>query len=113
MHLTQLNSSSYERKPARYVGGEIRNYNDSSNVHVAVAFEGQTVKNPLALLVANEILGSNSLFNLDGRKNGLLQRNVLNKHVFINDAQSMHESYSDSGLFGLKLAGSASHVFVV
>ena len=60
MHLTQLNSSSYERNPAQYVGGEVRNYNDSSNVHVAVAFEGQNYKNSLALLVANEILGSNS-----------------------------------------------------
>jgi hypothetical protein len=30
--------------------------------------------------------------------------------VFVNNVQAFSDSYSDSGLFGLKLAGSAAHV---
>ena len=59
MHLTQLNSSSYQRTPANYTGGEIRNYNDSNVVHVAFAFEGMGYgKNWPSLAVANELLSS-------------------------------------------------------
>ena len=32
--------------------------------------------------------------------------------MFVNDAQSFYEPYSDSGLFGVKVAGSASHVHI-
>lgn len=34
----------------------------------------------------------------------------MGKNVFINDAQSFSANFSDSGLFGIKLAGSASHI---
>lgn len=34
----------------------------------------------------------------------------MDKNVFINDVQPFSASFSDSGIFGLKLAGSASHV---
>jgi len=40
---------------------------------------------------------------------GRLQKNILNKHVFIDGAQALSSYYSDTGLFGLKLSGSASH----
>lgn len=68
-----------------------------------LAFEGATYKQSLPLLVAEEILGN-------GRKIGRLQRNILNKHVFIDGAQALNVNYSDTGLFGIKLSGSASHV---
>lgn len=48
--------------------------------------------------------------NLDGGKSIFAQKNILDKNVFINDVQPFSASFSDSGLFGLKLAGSASHV---
>jgi hypothetical protein len=50
------------------------------------------------------------ILNLDGGKSAFTRRNVLDKNVFINDVQAFSTSYSDSGLFGLKIAGSASHV---
>ena len=34
----------------------------------------------------------------------------MDKSVFINDVQPFSTSFSDSGLFGLKLAGLVSHV---
>ena len=47
---------------------------------------------------------------LDEGKSTYTRGNILDKNVFINDVQPFSTSFSDSGLFGLKLAGSASHV---
>ena len=54
-------------------------------------------------MIAAEILGND-------RKMGRLQQNVLNKHVFVDGAQALNVNYSDTGLFGIKLSGSSSHV---
>lgn len=101
MHLTQLGTNKPEREAANYTGGEVRNYSDTNNFHLALAFEGATHANSIPLLIANEILS---------RKAGWIQDKVLAQNVFINDAQSFSASFSDSGLFGIKLAGAASHV---
>lgn len=81
----------------------MRNLTEANNIHIVLAFEGSNHHHSLPLLLAEEILGN-------GRKLGRIQRNVLNKHVFIDGAQTINSNFSDSGLFGLKLSGSASHV---
>jgi hypothetical protein len=48
--------------------------------------------------------------NVDEGKSTYTKKNILDKNVFVDDVQSFSKSFSDSGLFGLKLAGSASHV---
>lgn len=98
-----LNSSTFEREPATYVGGEVRNLVEANNIHVVLAFEGANYKSSVPLLLAEEILGN-------GRRMGRLQQNVLNKHVFIDGAQALNVNYSDTGLFGIKLSGASSHV---
>lgn len=50
--------------------------------------------------------------NSDEGKSAYTRKNILDKHVYINDVQPFSSSFSDSGLFGIKLAGSASHVVV-
>jgi len=52
-------------------------------------------------------------FNLDEGKTNYTKRNILNKNVFVDDLQSFSASFSDSGLFGVKLAGSAAHVSIL
>jgi hypothetical protein len=52
------------------------------------------------------------LNNLDEGKSSYTKKNILDKNVFVDDVQSFSKSFSDSGLFGLKLAGSVSHVFL-
>ena len=41
---------------------------------------------------------------------GHIQQNILNKHVFVDNAQTLNANYTDTGLFGIKISGSASHV---
>ena len=98
-----LNAGSYEREGAQYTGGEVRNLTEANNVHLVLAFEGANYKSSLPLLIASEVLGN-------GRKMGRLQQSILNQHVFIDGAQALNVSYSDTGLFGIKLSGSAAHV---
>jgi processing peptidase subunit beta len=100
---TILNNTQSERQSAKYIGGEVRNLTEASNIHIVLAFEGAVYKQSLPLLIAEEVLGN-------GRKIGRLQRNILNKHVYIDGAQALNVNYSDTGLFGIKLSGSAAHV---
>ena len=98
-----LNDAARDRDAAKYVGGQVRNLTEASNIHVVLAFEGASYRNSIPLLVASQILGN-------GRKMGKLQQNILNKHVFVDGAQAINVNYSDTGLFGIKLSGSAAHV---
>lgn len=102
MFSTQLSTKGRDRSQAQYVGGEVRNLTESSNVHIAIAFEGASHRNSLPLAIAETILGNN-------RRVGRIQKNILDKHAFVENVQSFSANYSDSGLFGLKIAGSAAH----
>jgi len=102
MFSTQLSNKGRDRAQAQYKGGEIRNLTESSNVHIALAFEGANHRNSLPLTIAQTILGNN-------RKAGRLQRNILDKHAFVDNVQAFSANYSDSGLFGVKISGSAAH----
>jgi processing peptidase subunit beta len=101
--LTILPNKQAEREAAKYVGGEVRNLTEANNIHIVLAFEGANHSNSLPLLLAEELLGN-------GRKLGRIQKNILNKHVFIDGAQTLNSNFADTGLFGLKLSGSAAHV---
>jgi predicted Zn-dependent peptidase len=59
MFSTQLSTKGRDRSQAQYVGGEVRNLTESSNVHIAIAFEGASHRNSLPLAIAETILGSN------------------------------------------------------
>jgi hypothetical protein len=75
-----------------------------NNIHSVLAFEGATHQNGLPLLLAEEVLGA-------GRRLGRIHRNILNKHVFVDGVQTLNSTFSDTGLFGIKLSGSSAHVF--
>lgn len=100
---TVLPSKSSERETAKYVGGEVRNLTEANNIHIVLAFEGANHRTSLPLLLAEEILGA-------GRRLGRLQKNILNKHVYVDNAQTINTHFAETGLFGLKLSGSAAHV---
>ena len=62
MFSTELSSKSKDRSSAQYVGGEVRDLSESSNIHIALAFEGANRQNGLALSIAQTMLGSNIFY---------------------------------------------------
>jgi len=46
------NNSTYEREPAKYQGGEVRNLTEANNINLVLAFEGSNFFNALPLLLA-------------------------------------------------------------
>jgi processing peptidase subunit beta len=100
---TVLPSKSSERETAKYVGGEVRNLTEANNIHIVLAFEGANHRTSLPLLLAEEVLGAS-------RRLGRLQKNILNKHVFVDNVQTINSHFAETGLFGIKLSGSAAHV---
>lgn len=73
----------------------------ANNLNLVLAFEGATHKNSMALKIAEEVLG-------EGRKTGRVHKNLLSKNVFLDNVQTINTNYNDTGLFGIKVAGSAS-----
>ena len=63
MFSTQLSTKGRERNQSQYVGGEIRNLTESSNIHIALAFEGANHQNAIPLAIAQTILGSKLIFD--------------------------------------------------
>jgi hypothetical protein len=49
---TILSSKSTQREKAVYLGGEVRNLTEASNIHLVLAFEGATHQNALPFLLA-------------------------------------------------------------
>ncbi len=57
-----------------------------------------------------KFLDVKNIKNSDEGKSQYTRKNILDKNVFLNDVQPFSASFSDSGLFGFKLGGSASNV---
>ena len=83
----------------------MRNLQQANNLNLVVAFEGANHQNALALKLAEEVIGA-------GRRTGRAHKNLLSKNVFLDNVQTINDNYSDTGLFGIKVAGSASYVIV-
>lgn len=49
----------------------------------------------------------NAILGLQGTSNSRLQRNILAKHSFADTAESVNFNFSDAGLLGVKVTGSA------
>ncbi|EGR30646.1 processing peptidase, putative [Ichthyophthirius multifiliis] len=90
--------SQHVREKSEYQGGEVRNLTEESQTVLALLFQSANWK-------------SNNLFAFNLAKvllqNLRLRKNVLNKHSFVDNAESLNFHFTDSGLFGLKLQGSS------
>jgi len=76
---SSTNSNRKWREQTVYQGGELRIPNDSGSMHAAFAFEGLSFKDSIPLLLARKILGQN-------RQRGRLQKNIMAKNPFIDNA---------------------------
>ena len=103
-------SERKSRDLAVYQGGEVKVPNDSGVFHAVLAFEGLDFKNSAPLLLARKILGRTWRSISENRQRGRIQKNIIAKNPYVVSAEPFKHSFSDSGLFGVKVSGSVAHV---
>lgn len=99
-------SETSERSASQYVGGDLRAPMDSEMVKAAVAFKGPGLKSDqyATLCVLNTLMGGGSAFSAGGPGKGLysrLYRNVLNRHGWMESAETFISMNTDVSLFGV------------
>lgn len=104
-----------EVQPSEYVGGSNIVMSPSNQANIALAFEAPSWKDKdaVALRLAAYILGSNANTQQDVNhvhSFDRVQRNLTSSKAYIDKAHAFNYTFSDSGLFGLRLSGSATHV---
>lgn len=104
-----VEGSAHSREASEYKGGELRNHTDDNDVTMALAFRSApwNSKDVFALQVLSSILGTSSSHT--GQAQGRSARNLLSKN-FIDSVHPINFNFSDAGLFGLTVTGSASNV---
>lgn len=104
----------YERQSASYIGGEYRNWTETPNTNITVAFEGanwNSTEQPVFQVMAS-ILGSTDSLKRGRAGTGALARTISHlsqEHAFVDRAHVINAHFSDSGLFGLSVEGPGSN----
>lgn len=104
----------YGRTEAQYIGGEYRNWTETPNTSITVAFEGanwNSADQPVFQVMAS-ILGSTDALKRSRAGSGVLSRAVTHlsqQHSFVENAYVTNAHFSDSGLFGFTVEGPGSH----
>lgn len=103
-YLKAFDGPAHQRVPTQYLGGEVRNLVETNDVVLALLFPTADWKSKdLATYQVLHVL-------LGGRGNSLqsrLLRNIVNKHSYVDYAEAVNFNFSDAGLFGVKIQGSA------
>lgn len=104
-----------ETYPTEYIGGTNIHMTPSSHANIVLAFEAPSWKDKesVALRLASYILGNHA--NTQHDQNHIhsfdrAYRNLISSKAYIDKAHAFNYTFSDSGLFGLRVSGSASHV---
>lgn len=105
---------NYQREQAKYIGGEYRNWTETPNTQITVAFEGAswTSHHQPALQVAATILGCSKQGFNHRHISSVSHRslaNIVSQHSFVDHAHAINHHFTDSGIFGLQVTGSGSH----
>jgi predicted Zn-dependent peptidase len=104
----------YQRSEAQYIGGEYRNWTETPNTSITVAFEGTNWNSgdQPAFQVMSALLGSTDSLQRGRAGHGTIARTIKHlaqEHSFVERAYVTNAHFSDSGLFGLTVEGPGSH----
>lgn len=98
----------YERQRSQYIGGEFRTWTESPQTSIQVAFESVSwgSQDLPAFMLMQELVGSAHAFapGNSGRAHAAVKNNG-----FLDGMSSVNSNFTDSGLFGIKVAGAGSH----
>lgn len=98
----------YERQPSQYIGGEFRTWTESPQTSIQIAFESVNWghQDLPAFMLMQELVGSAHAFAAgnNGRAHAAVKNNG-----FLDGMSGVNSNFTDSGLFGVKVAGAGSH----
>jgi processing peptidase subunit alpha len=101
------------RVESRYVGGNYHVSSESETIYFYLCFEGVSWRDPnyFAAAVLTTLIGQGGGFSSGRPGEGMHSRSythILPKYPFIN-SNSDYQSFSDSGLFNIKVIGLSTH----
>jgi len=103
----------FVREAAKYIGGESRQWTETPNTSITLAFESVPWSSPdvPAFFVMNQLIGSAQAFSSGGPGKGMHSRAVraMQNNSFVDGMSGLNSHFSDSGLFGLTIEGPGSH----
>lgn len=99
---------AYVRAESSYIGGEYRTWTESPQTSIQIAFESAawgSAEVPV-LQIMDELVGSAHAFSAgnSGRAHDAVKANG-----FLDGLDAINSSFTDSGLFGIKVQGAGSH----
>jgi len=105
---------NYERKASEYIGGEYREWTESPQTNISIAFESVpwSHEDVTSFYVMNTLVGAATAFSSGGPGKGMYCRavtNLMQGYNFIDSASCLNSHFTDSGLFGLNVEGPGSH----
>ena len=116
-HLGVLNPArelEYKREQSQYFGGESRQFSETPETNILLAYESVPWTHPLmpAFAVMHTMFGGATGFSVGGPGKGMLNRayrNILRSKFYISSCESVNLHFSDSGLFGFNFTGNSSY----
>lgn len=103
----------YQREASKYIGGEFRQWTETPNTSITLAFESVPWSSPdvSAFYVMNQLIGSATAFSSGGPGKGMHSRavNAMQRNNFVDGINAVNSHFSDSGLFGITIEGPGSH----
>ena len=112
--LFRTETNPKQREKWVYTGGEWKIETELPITNLTIAFESGWWDDKIVpeLFVMNTLIGSAQSFSVGGPGKGMYCRaitNLMQKYAFIDSANSKNLVFTDSGLFGMSITGSADH----
>lgn len=104
----------YTRQRSAYIGGEVRQFAETPETNIILAYESVPWSDPLmpAFAVIHTMFGGAQGFSVGGPGKGMLNRayrDILRSKYYISTCESVNAHFTDSGLFGFNFTGNSSH----
>lgn len=103
-----------EVESSEYIGGSHLNLTPENAANIILAYEAPNWNDSsvMAARLASYILGAQATTHSHNHVNcyDRIHRDLLSTKAYIESAHAFNYTFSDSGLFGLRVRGSASHV---
>lgn len=90
---------NYQRVASEYIGGEYRTWSETPATNIALAFES----------LPSGDSGRAAQFVIQHLLDNIRAKSLLSNYSYIDGAQAINTSFSDSGLLGMSIEGAGSH----